>query len=206
MYAFIALALFLSACQPVLSGMDKWNLAARLPVNTPVPCPDMMVMNDLRYFYDLPKTNDPEEKTSFSEAEIKGVTGECILDSEKQELGLNLNVDFTANPGPFTNFLALDVAPMHMTYFIAIADNRNAILSKEKHNLSISFLKNSDNPEVSVTKTLQQKIELGDGKDYTDYTVLIGFQLSDAQLKYTRTILNTQSFSPEAEADPLLLH
>jgi hypothetical protein len=206
MYAFIALALFLSACQPMLSGMDKWNIAKKLPVRTSVPCPDMMVMNDLRYFYDLPKTNDPQEKTSFSEAEIKGIMGECILDSEHNQLDMTLNIEFTANPGPFTEFLDLDVAPMHTKYFIAIADANSTILAKEKFNLSISFLKENDDPDVNVTETLQQKIDLKEGTNFTDYTVLIGFQLSDAQLKYTRTILNTQTNTSAPEGDPLLLH
>ena len=190
--------LLCTACQPALQGFELKKGTKQFITE----CPQINIVEDLRYFYELPVTNDIDENTSFSEAEIASASATChIVDAS--QLIISLDAVFTAHPGPFAELL--ETKPFQVTYFIAVLDKRKNILSKDRFNLDINFADNGQQQSLEITERLKQIINIENNEQHSDYSILVGFQLSEAQLKYARKLNEITEIHNAPSNDPLLL-
>lgn len=78
-----------------------------------------------------------------------------------------------------------DVAPRTVPYFVAIIVN-GEVIGKQVFDLALPFA-NGDRKLMVKEKVTRIDIPVADGKTADDYSVTIGFQLTEAQVEYNRT-------------------
>ena len=111
------------------------------------------------------------------EAEIQQVQLVCEYDDDVVEV--SLKVLFLATRGPANR---QGLAPIR--YFVAIADQDQAVLLREEFDLEIPFLGNR--PRVAMSEELGPRIPLKSGESAEGYRIFVGFALSHEEMSYNR--------------------
>lgn len=111
------------------------------------------------------------------EAEIKQLQLACEYDDDAVEV--SLKVIFQATRGPANK---QGRAPVR--YFVAIADQGQAVVLREEFDLDIPFQGNR--PRVAISEELGPRIPLKDGQSAADYRIYVGFALSREEIRYNR--------------------
>lgn len=107
---------------------------------------------------------------------IDGLTGECEFDDGRVEI----KTEFTlyAKRGPAGE----GMEETGFNYFAAVLDERDDVLNRESLRTEIEFDENLGSSDESLTIEIPVK----PGVDTGAYKVVIGLELSEAQLEYNR--------------------
>ena len=139
-------------------------------------CPDVSVVADVseirRYAGEV---RDPTQLVA--DLSVGNFTGGC--DYDEDSVRVVLQVDFDAVRGPR---YAGEAVPFE--YFVAIVDPSERILAKEVFSTEVEI--DSDSAVGRVTEELVQTIPLERRAIGPTYQVLLGFQVSEAELRAMR--------------------
>ncbi len=155
----------------VLGGLS--GCAGNLPAAPAMYCPPVRVLqeaNTLNAY--LPGRSDVAAQ--LTQAKITGVAGTCLLNKKKELLEVTFTAGFSATNGP-----ANQGAPLTLPYFVSISQG-DTIISKTDYSITLNFEGNMSN---ATAQTKPVTVELSNVPDSADTDVLVGFQLTPAQLQ-----------------------
>lgn len=142
----------------------------------PRMCPQVAILRDLERIEDY--GNDAiDPSTLVAVSEMKSVEGACAYEENGVDVRFALKV--LAEKGP-----RLGGDHVTLPYFTSIVEPDGKVKSKEI--MSAKFEFSSGGKTAALEETLHVFIPLEKDADGSFYRVLLGFQLSDAQLKAAR--------------------
>ncbi len=161
--AWLGLFLFLTAC----------TNGEALP---PRRCPQVAILRDLERVAD--HGNDAAvPETLVAVAAMTGLEGACAY--RKKGVDVLFTLRMAAQKGP-----RLGGERVSFPFFVSLVDPSDAPVSKEIMTADFSF--SSGGRMAKKDESLRVFIPLEDGADGSAYRVLMGFQLTEAQLKQAR--------------------
>ncbi len=161
--------------------------------NKPKPiCPQVVIVRELDRISDY-GTESPDPTQLVAKALMNNVNGDCAYQKDGIDIAFDLTMVAVRGPRLGGNHVSLP-------YFIAVADPDHKILQKEL--MTADFHISNDEKTVEKTESLHVVIPVA--KDKTDtgpnYQVLLGFQLTEEQIKAVREKEDVQF--PEPTAPP----
>jgi hypothetical protein len=108
---------------------------------------------------------------------LDGVTRTCEYD--KNGVSIAMKVNFALELGP-----ANPDRNAAFQYFVAIADENNKVLAKRIFPVALTFPDNVGYVEKS--DDIDQQIPLPVGRSASGYQIIVGLQLTEAELEYNR--------------------
>lgn len=112
------------------------------------------------------------------EIELTRLSGDCIPDKKGKEVGVELNVHFTAARGPADTVRRAD-----FVYVVAVVDAANQVQARREFPARAEFPSNLN--RITFRDELRQRIPL-DGKPGSAYQILVGLKLDRDQLDRAR--------------------
>ena len=114
-------------------------------------------------------------------ASVSGVRSDCSFDQREGQSFSSIDLDFRAVRAP-----SPDGARYNLPYFVTL-NSAGRVLSKKMYNVSFDFAPGAAvaTTDISLDRTA---VSLERGLLPTDYQFLVGFQLTQAQLAYNRTM------------------
>ncbi|MGE5539893.1 MAG: hypothetical protein ACM30I_14845 [Gemmatimonas sp.] len=142
--------------------------------------------------FDCPKVEIPKDlatMTRFRDGGGRDLTDvvfnagvldvQIACDYGSKGVDIQLNVVVGAERGP-----ASRAATATIPYFIAIGDPQRNILAKEVFSATVEFQPNV--PRAYATEETEERIPLPKGRSAEAYGIIVGLQLSPADLEYNR--------------------
>jgi hypothetical protein len=111
-----------------------------------------------------------------AEAQIADAAMQCDYDRSGVTVQLQLAILGIRGPADTSRTATFD-------YFVAIADPRGTVVAKEVFPISFSF---DNRQRVRQIEDLEQRIPLANRADGAAYKIVVGFQLSPAELEWNR--------------------
>jgi hypothetical protein len=164
---FIAAAaalLALAACQSDRSG----------------DCPTMTGVTDAAVATVFREGTTPDPANILYTVEITGVDGSCDMDKKETTSDASIGVHFRATRAP-------SGAEAHYTvpYFVVVTEGSERMLAKRTYAIQIDFAPGQTT--VTANDTVgSTHLDVAKGKHPYDYQILVGLQLTKAQLDYNR--------------------
>lgn len=156
-------AFLLAACS---GGGGTYTSGYTCPAATTVP--DLQTLARL-----VPNSGDQNIQTA---GRIASVHSSC--DKEEKGVATKLSIEFAAlRTSP-------SIQHIDLPYFVAIADSAGNILGKQQFHMGIDFPK--DAPTARATDNITAHLPLENPQLGNVYTVIVGFQLSQSELKFNR--------------------
>ena len=134
-------------------------------------CPSISILTDATRITQM-KNGRIDLKAEIREPEIA-----CTVANGKAKSKLSFWVKSAIAP-------TSDVAARNVPYFVAIIAN-GEVIAKEIFDLKLNFT--SDRMLKVKESVAKIDIPIAEGKEAQDYSVTIGFQLTEAQAEYNRT-------------------
>ena len=146
-------------------------------------CPQVKGLVDLAMITQFADAALTTPDTMVSDTKLEKIGSTCVVAGNSVSVELELN--FTGVLGP-AGVKDLDgQANYTYPYFISVISPDGKILSKDVFALSMIY----ENGQITYHKQdkLRQVIPLLSGQDASKFQIMIGFQLSEAELAYNRT-------------------
>jgi hypothetical protein len=159
-------------------------------------CPEVRVVDDLSSLSEFTDPTNPSPGTLVSEVTMTREGGACVYNSEDRTVAVQITLDFNSRLGSRAKIYKGDKPNFAYPYFIAVTSPNGEIVAKEVFAASVSF--NSDQQNLLHNETLRQIIPLKNMRQGPDYTILVGFQLTDEQLSYNRYHSNRAGAEPRS--------
>ena len=143
---------------------------------TPPPmfCPQVAVLQQAdRVTEFLPGRSDVAAQ--ITTAQITGVAGACVTAHDDRALRVSFRAGFVASNGP-----ANHGATVQLPYFVALSRG-DQIIQKQDYTIALHF---NGNASTTVATSKPVAVELGNVGGSQDVQVLIGFEMTPAQLSY----------------------
>ncbi len=104
----------------------------------------------------------------------------CDYDNDTRKLQVSLQLPFTAKRGP-----AATNTPETLSYFVAVVDLDNTVITKRAYSQEVSF---GGQSAMSFDENIGDTVfDVAKGKKLVGYEVLVGFQLTRDELAYNRS-------------------
>jgi hypothetical protein len=165
-FGILALILALAAL-PLLSACNS----------APPICPSVLVVGDARQVTKY-RSGPGRDITDVAYEAVIGAGGlECTV--RRNEIVVDLRVEIGAQRGPAAPGAAGDFG-----YFVAIADADRNILARQEFTARVEFP-----PSISrsgVFEELRQRIPIKAGERGDDFTVFVGFTLTEEEIERNR--------------------
>jgi len=143
---------------------------------TPPVCPDVLVVGDARQVTKY-RAGQGRDITDVAYEAVIGAGGlECSVRSS--EIVVDLRVELGAQRGPAAT------GPGEFEYFVAIADSNRNILARQRFTARIEFPPNQS--RSGVFEELRQRIPIKAGQRGDEFTIFVGFQLSEEEIERNR--------------------
>jgi hypothetical protein len=146
-----------------------------VPKNKTLPiCPQVAIMRELELVRDY-GGEKPADDQLVASAYMKKVVGTCSYKDNGVDISFELQMQSGRGPrlgGLHTSF----------PYFIAVIDPNETILNKELMTTEFSFASDKQDTTHSEDLHIFLPLKITERDKAPDYRVLIGFQLTDAQL------------------------
>ena len=152
------------------------GLAACADNSTPPPmfCPQVAVLQQAaKMTIFLPGRTDVAARVTT--AQITGVAGTCVTRHKDHTLRVTFRAGFAASNGP-----ADHGAPLQLPYFVALSRG-DQIISKQDDTIALKFNGNATTAEATSKPVT---VELGNVRNSQNVQVLVGFEMTPAQLSY----------------------
>jgi hypothetical protein len=145
------------------------------------PCPSTAILADTAVFTQF-RPGAPADPSGVQyTAALTSVSTRCDVDDKQGQTDSRLDLEFRATRAP-----SADAASYKVPYFVAVTQG-NRIIDKKMYSINFDFAPGAATATASdtVDHTL---IALETGHPPTDYQLLAGFQISDAQRAYQQKI------------------
>lgn len=157
-------------------------LAANPETMTTDDCPEVRIVSDLNQVHQFVDAAKPSPAQAISTIRMTDVQNQCSVADNNMVLDLTLAFDGIA--GPKARAKPSDKPSFAYPYFIAITNNQGSIVAKEIFAVTMAYEKGKN--ERTYSETIRQMIPANES--LKNYKVLIGFQLSEQELAYNRTL------------------
>lgn len=147
-------------------------------------CPGVTVRPDLRHLVEFRDESKPSADTIVSEITMMSVENVCRV--EKDTLVMQIDFHLAAKTGPKARVKPTDIPSFAYPYFVAVTDSQGTILSKEVFAASVAYGRKQN--ELTQVESIFQNMPYPDHTIGRTYNVIVGFQLSPAQLDYNNRI------------------
>lgn len=147
-------------------------------------CPRVSALPELARVTQFADESNPVAATVLSDTVLTKLESSCI--TTENAINLDIVLNFTSRLG--TAGLAQNSAQSSYShaYFVAVVNPAGQIIAKDVFALSPVF--QSGQKEVFSSERLQQTIPLSATTPSNQYQVMVGFQLSDAELAHNRSL------------------
>lgn len=169
------------------SRLGGGNEVAAAPAEEPliaaygVDCPRVGVVEDLN---SLTQLSDESGKlgTEISSARMASVQSQCAINDKN--VIVDMDIMFEGRMGPKGRVKPDDMPSFSYPYFIAITTPSGSITAKEVFTATVAYEANQDT--MNHAEQIRQVIPLTGEYNPSDFEILVGFQLSPAELAYNR--------------------
>ena len=212
---FSVLALGLTGCESMQTARDKissidfpyfgsadTDQATAVALADPANCPKVSVVDDLKNLTQFETPSAPTPGTKISSITIGNMTSNCSLNDKT--VALDIDLAFDGQLGPKATGWKTESRSFAYPYFIAVTTPTGEIMSKEVFAATIRY----DGAETAVSQkeSIRQVIPLRENIAASGYEILIGFQLTEDELNYSRMMaanpLAFENTAPVAEEKP----
>lgn len=175
---------------PAESGVVYTDAAPNSAAPVDPSCPKVTVVQDLGQYHQFENPAYPRPEEKVSAAVMKSVTSSCDRSSGNAAIEVGLTFEGVLGPRAL---LKQSIHPSFAyPYFIAVTAPDGTILSKEVFDVTLSYQPGQSS--AVRQETVRQVIPAGGGKFAGPFEILVGFQLTEAELAYNRALLQ----SPQA--------
>jgi hypothetical protein len=150
--------------------------------NKAKPCPSTAALADAASLTAFPEGATPDPSHALYTVQITNVTTDCDFDKKFESADSSLDVTFQASRAPNGN--ALDAT---VPYFVAVTGDGGKIITRNSFSVKFHF----DPGQATTTfkdNIASIVINVAKEKRPWDYQLLVGLQLTKAQLDYNRTV------------------
>lgn len=144
-------------------------------------CPQVEIVDELSSFSEF-SGSSTSEKSLVSRVNLNQVESSC--DIRGNQVVLDLKLAFAGSLGPKAKRTSNDKPFFSYPFFVAVTNPSNVILAKEVFAASMTYERNENTH--NYFENMRQIIPITKNSQASKYKVMIGFQLSDDQLKYNR--------------------
>lgn len=196
-YCMLALgAALLGSCQAVDGtladlGVNEpvFESSAQIPESEALigggQCPRVKVVNELSALSEFTNMENPRENEMISRAHVAAVDSTCQYGP--RSVTVDVQLAFESMLGPHGRVQSSDKPFFSYPFFIAVSEPNGEILAKEIFSASITFQPGEN--QQNYMEKLRQIIPVPNQARGGRYQVLVGFQLSDEQLRYNRGVI-----------------
>jgi hypothetical protein len=167
----------------LLSGCDTYT-GGIINSDVPMECPQVSVLSDAALITRYVKGAGKDIIDVDFTGKIIGIKGKCSYDFDsdtgKGTVGIDVIATFKMKRGAANKSRQAD-----FQYFVTIVDDGGNILEKQTFSFSGKYLKNRFSVK-EADSPIKLSIPLGVGKTGQYFTVYVGFQLSQEELKFNR--------------------
>jgi len=143
-------------------------------------CPTMTAITDAAVQTVFRPGSAPDPANVLYTVEIAGVKGVCDMDKKARTADAGLEVTFRATRAPSGG-----EAHYTVPYFVAVTEGSERIMAKRIYSIAIAFAPGQTT--VTLTDTVESThLQTTKDKKPYDYQILVGLQLSKAELDYNR--------------------
>ena len=150
--------------------------------NSLKPCPSAAALADAASLTAFPEGAAPDPAHALYTAQIVDVTTNCDFDKKAHSVDSSLEVTFRVSRPPTG-------APLHgsIPYFVVVNGEGGKILTRQNFNIEFQ-LAPAQTPVTFKDNIASIVIDQAKDKQPWDYQLLVGLQLTKAQLDYNRTV------------------
>ncbi|MCB1555981.1 MAG: hypothetical protein KDJ15_01570 [Alphaproteobacteria bacterium] len=160
------------------------------------PCPEVNLVDDLRELNQFTNDSAPYPHEKVSAVSLSGVKSSCARNGNNMVVDMVLS--FEGIRGPRTAAWRGGAADFVYPYFVAITDSAGTVMTKETFSVTMSYETGQD--RATRKESLRQVIPT-DGRLFDGTrTIMVGFQLTDAQLAYNRSHQGLPAFAAPTPA------
>lgn len=156
-----------------------------LATNT-VGCPQVAVVEDLKTLTQFETPSKPTPGTKISSITLSGIKSACNI--TKNTVAVDIGLRFEGHLGPQADEWKTQSRSFAYPYFIAVTTQSGEIISKEVFAATISYEKAEK--ALIQEESIRQVIPLRNGMTASSYEILVGFQLTDDELNYSRMMIS----------------
>lgn len=143
-------------------------------------CPTITGITDASVATVFRPGTTPDPANVLYTVELTNVSGQCDMDKKERSADASLQIAFRATRAP-----SGVEAHYNIPYFVAITEGSERILVKRNYSIPIEFAPGQTTATASDTVASTRLTPATDKHPY-DYQILVGLQLSKAQLDYNR--------------------
>lgn len=155
-----------------------------LTVAATADCPRVSAMPELSRVTQFADESRPVPETILSETVLTKLDTSCI--TTESSLNLDIMLNFTSSLGTAGLSHSGPESSYSHPYFVAVVAPDGKIIAKDVFALSPVFT--SGQKIVFSSERLQQTIPLSSSIPANKYQIMVGFQLSEAELSYNRSL------------------
>ena len=167
---------------PTLSSADE---AAATTEIIATGCPKIETTEMLREIHLFTDPAQPSEKGRVSSFGIASIEDSCR--HRNNNVIVEISINFEGNLGPAGRSSSSERPSFAYPYFIAIEGKGGQILAKEIFATTVSYNKTSET--VTHSDNMRQIIPIAPNSTGDDYSIFVGFQLTDEELMYNQAML-----------------
>lgn len=145
-------------------------------------CPEIRSIGELGSISQFADPGNPNEQGRISWIEITNVARSCVYD--QNNIAVQLDITMDGSLGPKAKTTPADRPSFAYPYFVAVATSDGGIVAKEVFTANVNYGL-SENTLTQV-ETINQNLPALYDENGKPYSILIGFQLSEAELAYNR--------------------
>jgi hypothetical protein len=153
-----------------------------------MPCPQVILVEELRAIHQFKDANHPKPGEKVSSGYFSGAGAAC------QQTGNNLVVQLTLHLRGELGQTAIDKKSPRPSfsypYFVAVTDAGGNVVAKEIFAANISY--DAGQSSSATEENIREIVPLSGTGVEKGYSIMIGFQLSDGELAYNRSLLNAE--------------
>lgn len=165
-------------------------------------CPDYDIVKDLGQLHQFYNPENPEPGDRIAQINITDMVSECSRLGD--DIVLDIKITFDAMLGPRSRIFEKDQPSISYPYFVAVTNKNGEILNKSIHAVSMTFgpleVTKSHNARLKEIITLDPDNHSADS--VSDIMILTGFQLTEDELAYNRSLSSGNASGDPADIRP----
>lgn len=142
-------------------------------------CPPVSVRPDLARLVEFYDEKNPSDAAKVSEVLITDVRNTCRIEGDK--IIMQIDMALSGKTGPKARKQPKDQPNFAYPYFVAVTNNQGQVIFKEIFAVSLAYGREEN--ALNQTESIFQNMPVPATSDER-YSVIVGFQLTDAQLAY----------------------
>lgn len=180
----------LSDFTPASSQNDTDDHAAYLVDGN---CPTVQIVSDLGTLNEFPPKNSMKSSNLISSVKMNEANSTCSYND--RSVTVDLKLAFEGKLGPKGRSSASEKPFFSYPFFVAVTSSSGKILAKEIFAASMTY--EAGQNEQLYFETLRQIIPADTQAQGASYKVMVGFQLTQDQLKYNRKLIEEERIAAE---------